>query len=353
MSSSASMLRVLCLGYSVTELPGYVERANALAEAEGRPVTFLRSGWGGHSLPTIACLIDEILDAIPCDHVLLELFTGNVRYFDGATMRAYLDDILAATARRNLPVAFLNLHQGGVAYGAEPVAALLAEYRTLYSIPYLDIAAPVAAGDSGYFLTDGTHVAPAGAELYGTLVYAFLRAPPPGRTYIDRFRRLPVRFESLPLRTLPGLDCGFTLRRNGIPLHFLEIPEGASVEIPFGRPRHVIGALVTYGPQAGTLTIRDPARGRARAITAYDEFSYYTRSVYRSAVFPTARSLTITQEASLPDIALRKGEPDRGPRLGRVSHVFFRRRLGLAEHAALIRHRLLRNLRRLTGFPRA
>ncbi|CAM2880907.1 hypothetical protein [Methylobacterium mesophilicum] len=350
------MLRVLCLGYSVTELAGYVERANALAAAEGRPVTFLRSGWGGHSLPSIACLIDEILDACPCDHVLLELFTGNVRYFDGATMRAYLDDILAATARRGLPVAFLNLHQGGVDYAAEPVAALLAEYRALYGIVCLDIAAPVAAagaGDITYLLKDGTHVAPAGAELYGTLVYAFMRAPPPGRAYVDRFRGLPARFESLPLRTLPGLECGFELRRNGIPLHFLEIPEGARVEIPLGRPRRVIGLLVTYGPQAGTLTIRDPARGRTRAITAYDEFSYYMRSVYRTALFPAARSLTITQDSALPDIALRKGEPDRGPRLGRVSHVFFRRRLGLAERAALIRHRLLRNLRRLTGFPRA
>ena len=347
------MLRVLCLGYSVTELPGYVERANALAAAEGRPVTFLRSGWGGHSLPSIAGLIDAILDACPCDHVLLELFTGNVRYFDGATMRAYLDDILAATARRNLPVAFLNLHQGGVDYTAEPVAGLLGEYRALYGIPYLDLAAPVAAagaGDITYLLKDGTHVAPAGAELYGTLVYALMRAPPPGRAYIDRFRGVPVRFEILPLRTLPGLECGFALHRNGLPLHFLEIPEGASVEIPLGRPRHVIGLLVTYGPRAGTLMVQDPATGRDRAITAYDAFSYYTRSVYRSAVFPAARSLTITQTAALPDVALRKGEPDRGPRLGRVSHIFFRRRLGLAERAALLRHRLWRRLR---GFRRA
>ncbi|SFM04070.1 SGNH/GDSL hydrolase family protein [Methylobacterium pseudosasicola] len=347
------MLRVLCLGYSVTELPGYVERANALAAAEGRPVTFLRSGWGGHSLPSIACLIDEILDACPCDHVLLELFTGNVRYFDGATMRAYLDDILAATARRNLPVAFLNLHQGGVDYAAEPVAGLLGEYRALYGIPYLDLAAPMAAagaGDITYLLKDGTHVAPAGSELYGTLVYALMRAPPPGRAYLDRFLGLPVRFESLPLRTLPGLECGFTLCRNGIPLHFLEIPEGESAEIPFGRPRHAIGALVTYGPQAGTLMVQDPATGRARAITAYDEFSYYTRSVFRDLAFPAAWSLRIAQSAVLPDIALRKGEPDPGPRLGRVSHIFFRRRLGLAERAALLRHRLWR---RLKGFRRA
>jgi hypothetical protein len=94
------MFRVLCLGYSVTELPGYVERANAHAEAEGRPVTFLRCGWGGHSLPTLACLIDEILDATPCDHVLLELFTGNVRYFDGATTPACSRSTAPSTGSR-------------------------------------------------------------------------------------------------------------------------------------------------------------------------------------------------------------------------------------------------------------
>lgn len=344
------MLRVLCLGYSVTELPGYVERANALAAAEGRPVTVLRSGWGGHSLPSIAGLIDEILDAIPCDYVLLELFTGNVRYFDGATMRAYLDDILAATARRDLPVAFLNLHQGGVDYAAEPVAGLLAEYRALYGIPHLDIAAPVAAagaGDITYLLKDATHVTPAGADLYGTLVYSFLRAPPAGRAYLDRFRGLPGRFDALPLRTLPGLTCGFTLHRNGIPLHFLEIPEGGSAEIPLGRPRDVVGLLVTYGPQAGTLTVADPATGRTRGIVAYDEFSYYTRSVFRSLALPAARSLRLTQSGDLPDIPLRKGAPDRGPRLGRVSHVVWRRKLGLGARAALLRHRFRRNLRRL------
>lgn len=342
------MFRVLCLGYSVTELPGYVERANALAEAEGRPLVFLRSGWGGHSLPSIAGLIDEILDACPCDHVLLELFTGNVRYFDGATLRAYLDDILAATARRDLPVAFLNLHQGGVDYAAEPVAGLLAEYRALYGIPSLDLAAPAASlGDITYLLKDGTHATPAGTEVYATLVYALMRAPPPGRAYLGRFRGLPGRFDALPLRTLPGLACGYALQRNGIPLDFLEIPEGGSAEIPLGRPRDVIGLLVTYGPQAGTLTVEDPATGRSRRLVAYDAVSYYTRSVFRSVGFRGARALRIAQSAERPEIVLRKGAPDPGPRIGRVSHVFARRRLGPAQRAALLRHRVLRDLRRV------
>ena len=109
----------------------------------------------------------------------------------------------------------------------------------------------------------------------------------------------------------------------------------------------MIGLLVTYGPQAGTLTVQDPAKGRGHDLVAYDEFSYYTRSMFRSVTLPAARALTIAQSAERPDIALRKGAPDPGPRIGRVSHVVCRRRLSLAQRAARLLHRLRRGLRRL------
>ncbi|MDP4023402.1 hypothetical protein Q8W71_12255 [Methylobacterium sp. NEAU 140] len=348
-AAPAAPYRVLCLGYSVTEQPGYVERANALAAAEGRPLVFLRSGWGAHSLCTVACLIDEILDAFPCDFVLLELFTGSVRYFRPPAMRAYLDEILAATARRGLPVAFLNLHQGGVDYDHEPCAGLVAEYRRLYAIPRLDIAAVVAAAEPtgiGHLLKDGTHVTAAGGDLYGTLVYAFLCPPPARLDYVARFAGLPRRHLSLPLRAMPGLACPFELRRNGLPLHFLEIPGGARAAVDLGRPRRVVGVLVAYGPPAGTLTFTDPDGGRSRSMLAYDEYCYYTRSAFRFLTFRAARRLTIAQGEAVPEIALRKGETDRGPRLGRVSHVFCRAELSLAERWALLRHALVRSVRR-------
>lgn len=340
------MFRVLCLGYSVTERPGYVERANDLASQEGGGVTFLKSGWGGHSLPTLAYLIDEILDALPCDLVLLEPFTGAVRDYDGVTMRLYLDEILAATARRGLPVALLNLYQGGVDYDDEGVAGLIEEYRALYAIPRLDLAAPVwAAGGQGntFLLTDGTHVTRAGGDLYGTLVYAFLCAPPIRRDYVGRFSKLPRRFDSLPLRTLPALDCPFELRRNGISLRFLEVPEGGEAEIDLGRTRRVLGVMVTYGPTSGRMRFYDGGIGCT--ILAHDAFSYYTRAFMLPVYFRATRRFRVAQLAGLPEIVLRKGAADPKPRLGRVSHVFCARETGRAERAALLRHRLRRVLR--------
>lgn len=341
------MPRVLCLGYSVTEQKGYVERANALAAEEGRDIAFVRSGWGAHSLCSIACLIDEILDALPCDFVLLELFTGSVRYFKPPEMRIYLDEILAATARRRLPVAFLNLYQGGVDYDDEAVAGLIEEYRRLYAIPRLDIAAVIAAAEphGGYLLKDGTHVTPAGGDLYGTLVYAFMRAWPARLDYAGRFENLPRRFDSLPLRTLPGLRCAFELRRHGIPLHFAEVSAGETGRIDLGRPRRLFGVMVAFGPVSGELRFRDPASGRARAMLAYDETCYYTRSAFLFLALGTVRHLDIAQDEAVPQEPLRKGEKDFGARIGRVSHLFFRRDLGLRERAAHLRHRMERRLR--------
>lgn len=334
-------LRVLCLGYSVTEQPGYVERANALAVAEGRDLVFLKSGWGGHSLHSIAYLIGEILDAQPCDFVLLELFTGNVRYFNRRQMRLYLTEILAETARRGLPVAFLNLYQGGVDYAAEPVAGLLGEFRALYGIPCLDIAsviAPVAGGDIAYLLKDSTHVAPAGADLYGLLVYALLRAPPPSHAYVAEFRRLPHQFVSLPLRTLPGLVCTFELRRNGIPLYFRELSENEHVNIDLGDTYRVLGVMVTFGPNSGWMRFWNGNKGSA--VLAYDEASYYTRSFLMPIYFKSVRKFWVTQLDYIPDIPLRKGEINRAARIGRISHVFCRRGLDNSERMTLFRHRL-------------
>lgn len=340
------MFRVLCLGYSVTERPGYVERANALAAEAGTAVTFIKSGWGGHSLPSIAYLIDEVLDELPCDFVLLELFTGAVRYYDNATIRLYLDEILAATALRDLPVALLNLYQGGIDYDDERVADLIQEYHALYAIPRLDIAAVVwAVGgqENTFLLADGTHVTEAGGDLYGALTYAFLRTPPIRRDYVERFSKLPRRFASVALRSLPDLNCSFELLRNGIPLRFVEIAEGTEVEIDLGHIRRVLGLMVAYGPASGRMRFYDGGIGCT--ILAYDAFSYYTRSFMLPIYFKATRRFRITQLAGLPEIGLRKGEPDLGPRLGRVSHVFCVRGNTSAERAARLRHRLTHSLR--------
>ncbi|MGT2488506.1 hypothetical protein ACU4GA_26480 [Methylobacterium oryzae CBMB20] len=110
----------------------------------------------------------------------------------------------------------------------------------------------------------------------------------------------------------------------------------------------MIGLLVTYGPQAGTLTVQDPATGRAQALVAYDEFSYYTRSMFRSVTLPGgARADARAIGGTARHRPAQGRAPDPGPRIGRVSHVVCRRRLSLAQRAARLLHRLRRGLRRI------
>ncbi|WP_375465586.1 hypothetical protein [uncultured Methylobacterium sp.] len=351
--------RVLCLGYSVTEEIGYVERAGALAAADGADLIFLKSGWGGHSVHAIAYMIDEILEAIACDAVLLELFTGNVRYYDRETLRFYLDQILGVTARHDLPVAFLNLFQAGVDYATETVAGLLDDYESCLGIPVLDLARSLAGADAAeraLCFKDGTHVTPAGADLYGRHVYDFVRRQRFGAAYIPHFRRLPSLFAPLKLDAMPDRPCPFELRRNGITLRYAEIPENTSLAIDLGRPVFVRAVMTTRGPLNGTMRFSNPASGRSRDVPLYDRFSYYAHSIVMNVNLKATRTLVCFQYDTVPDIALAKGEKNEGPRVGYVSHVFYRRRLTLAElffhhghRAYWLAQRLRRFLRRARG----
>lgn len=331
---SAAPVRVLCVGYSVTEQIGYVERAGDCASSDGADLVFLKSGWGGHSVHAIAYMIDEILDTIPCDRVLLELFTGNVRYYDRRALRFYLDQILAATARRGRPVAFLNLYQNGVNYASETVAGLLDDYETSFGIPTLDLALPLAKSDPeerALWLKDGTHVTPAGADLYGRQVFDFVRGRGFGDAYIRHYRTLPGLFVPLKLATTPDRSRPFALYRNGIPLRYVTIPEKTSLSIDLGRTADVRAVMTTYGPLNGTLRFSSPSIERTRDVLLYDRFSYYARSIVMNVNLKGIRTLTCFQLDIVPDIELAKGEKNTGPRMGYVSHVFLHRRLRLAE----------------------
>lgn len=329
------MRRVLCLGYSVTELSGYVERLGDLAAEDVNPLTFVRSGWGGHSLNAVAYMIDEILDHAACDFVLLELFSGSVRYLPRHEIVPLFDEVLVATARRGLPVAFLNLYQGGVDYRADFVTRLMRRYADAYDIPTLDLAVLVdglSDANKAHLLRDNVHTTPAGGRLYGDLVYAFLRHLPVSLAYLAPFRDRERVFSALPVPAMAPDRARFTLTRNGTPLTFAEIAEGETLSLDLGEPRFVQGAMLTYGPRSGTLAFGDPRTGRSRDRLPYDGFCYYTRSGVLHLRMPRVRHLTIAQRPGQPSVPLHKGEVDHGARLGRVSHIVCRRPPRMQDH---------------------
>lgn len=340
------MARILCLGYSVTERPGYLEKARILAEAEGRDLDLIRCGWGGHTIKSVAFMIEEILDGIACDLVLLELFTGFLRqHLAFREILRHLDEILAATARRALPVAFLNLHQTEVDGRDDRLTRAAHAYARDYGIPMLDVASlfsDFGAASLSALFPDGIHTSQAGADLYGNLVYFFLRDVPVRRTYVPYFANRPSALLALPVARLTPEKATYGSDRNGIPIAFLEIAEGRSVDLVLGEPRDVRAVMVAYGPTAGRMRIADANGTGRRDILPYDPICYYTRSGVFDLELRSVRALTVSQFEGVPDLALWKGEKDYGPRVGRVSHLFCRRSLSVAERWRYGRHRLKR-----------
>lgn len=319
------MTRILCIGYSVTEGQGYIEKANSLAFEHGSPIRLVRSGWGGHSIHSLAYMMEEVLDRIAPDFVLLEPFAGIIRDLNTARIKLFLDEVLTVLAWRGLPVALLNVYQTGIDYRTDFLTRLGRVYRRAYGIPFLDVAATVAAMDEAArrpLFIDRVHVTPEGSELYGALVYDFLAPPPVRLDYVRHFRRGRL-FRTIPVPPLaPGAPL-FEVKRNGVPLAFVEIPEGASLTLDLGGPAYLESAMMVYGPRSGSVTFDGGVA--VREVLPYDQHGYYVRSAHVDLKMRSGPVLTVTQSAALPTIPLLKGTPSQEPRRGYVSHLFARR----------------------------
>lgn len=312
--------RVLFIGYSVTELNGYVERVQELL---GEQALVARSGWGGHTIDTIAYMIDSILDADSQDEVVLELFTSHIRTLGIECVRVYLDEILTAHAQRRLPIRFLLLYDSSVDYRSDDLTGLVRDYSTRFGIPILDLATEVAAmrpEERTPLFKDFVHSTDRGATLYGERIVRFLAAEAPGRSYIGHYEGLARRFRALSVADLVPMTRSFILERNGTPFCFLEIDENEEVVFHLPEPARVVGALLTYAPQSGEM-IFSSERENVR-IMPYDPHSYYIRSGAFNLDIYVERELRVFQTPIASKEMPLKGEKHYGPRIGRISHIF-------------------------------
>lgn len=318
--SVARPRRILFIGYSVTELKGYVEAVQALL---GERVRVSRSGWGGHTIDTIAYLIDSILDADPQDEVVLELFTSHIRTLGMERVRFYLDEILTALAQRRLPIRLLLLYDSSVDYGADKLRGLVHEYSMRFGIPLLDLAMEIAAmmpEERRSLFRDFVHSTEAGAAFYGERIVRFLAAEAPGQSYIGHYEGRRRRVRALSVVDLVPMTQSFILERNGSPFRFLEIEENQEVILRLPEPARVVGALLTYAPDSGEM-IFSSEREDVR-IMPYDPHSYYIRSGAFDLDIHVERELRVLQTPVPSNEMPLKGEKHHGPRMGRISYIF-------------------------------
>jgi hypothetical protein len=320
------MKKGLCIGYSVTELVGYVDEANRLAAAEGFPLTLDRSGWGGHSIETIAYLIDAIIAADNYDFIVLEIATSGW-YLPEREFAFYFEQILAVLAAIGIPIMVLSLYVEDVDPRCSPVSNYIKRLTERESIPFLDLAMQVAdlpPEERTPLFSDKVHTTPSGAALYGRSLFDFLKTTSLPTIYASAFRSCERVLFVFNVTDLIDDKKPIKFGRNGTFIDFIEFNELEYLKIPIPYPIHLQAVMVMYGPRSGKIRVRSTHNFQFADILAYDEFSYYERSFFSVIKLDVQDELRLFQMSERPKINLRKGEPDMRPRLGRISHLMYK-----------------------------
>lgn len=320
------MRKILCIGYSVTERYGFVEEVNRLSEANGSEIKICKSGWGGHRIDSIAYMIDIILDNFEFDEVVLELFTSGLRIYGMPRIKFFLDEILAATARRSIPVYLLSLYDSEIDYSEDFLTKEVSRIAGELSIPFLDVASYVynlPASKIASLLIDTVHPSAEGEALYGVMLYDFLLSNAPILSYLSEYRSSARTLGAISVSKIATSQATSSYDKHAFPIPFVDLPEKNYLNFELGDIVEVEAIMLCYGPNTGYLSIKSNDSNDERVVLAYDSFSYYERT----GVFPierlSGRVFSIYQSAELPAVELRKGVATAGPRKGKIAFLFF------------------------------
>src|SRR5258708_302137 len=318
---------ILCVGYSVTEQKnGYVDCANEILVASRSDFSLRKSGWGGHTIDTIAYCIDEIIRDGSSAGVLLEIFTSHIRTLRSDEIRFYLDQILVALAEARLPVGFVYLYDDSVQHEGDFLIGIITEYATKYRIPLLNLVDEIRSYEKkerDKLLFDPVHTTPAGAKFYAERVVGFLNSKPVDSHYIQHFSGLKRRLRALPLVELCPSPPTFELSRNGLPWRFYEIKERDFLSVVLPTALQLTGVMLTYAPDAGEILFENPGTGEVASIVPHDPHSYYIRSGFFPLDIGSVGQIIIRQTSHITEHIPLKGEKYFGPRVGRISHLFY------------------------------
>jgi hypothetical protein len=228
---------------------------------------------------------------------------------------------MAKATNMGLALAFVNLYREGVVYEKDELSRVIADFCDEFGIPMLNLVPTIEdfekKGELQLYLRDGIHTTSLGAELYGAAVAEFLET-------WSRCLREP-RVWDLPWSTKQFVPVSSIKQdkttelskfsRSFVDVEYLTIYEDSAISFFFPCSIRIHGAVFVTGPKSGWMKFNFPEAPYATRRLAYMETSYYRSISYFMIQHVVLSSqANVFTEPGLPVVALRKGEPDLGPR---------------------------------------
>ncbi len=325
-------MRVLIIGFSVTEMPGsYVPRLQRLLDQRAPSWSLTFCGLGGVTIEALSYFVDQILDEYAeCDHICYEVASGNGRYiYQGKLNKSsdfeqalwsMIEALVLKAKRRNASVSFINFPRQDVLYSDDFLERIIREVCIIHHLPALELSRELfeLSIPPEDFLLDSVHPTPLGAEFYAEKVYYLLEQ-------IANQSRPPA----LPGQSASGLGyLSFAdlsqaenkrFERRGFSAPYIEIKGGGNIEVNLPEPMLIKGLSAIVGPKSGIINVYTE---NYNSFNLYDEYCYYERMMTINEDMGVSGWVKIELSEDLPTIPLLKGEPDLGERSIGLIHLY-------------------------------
>lgn len=317
--------KVLILGFSVTaDKGGFAELVRRRAADHGIEVVVC--GAGGVYPLSLPLVFEHVCrQRGPFDYVFLEIATS----LYGAKVTDWKHDgldllyqIFSSIQATGAELAFINLYRDNFDYRYHVFDMLLESLAHRFNVPLLDLSAGLLAQRGVEFcrslLRDVVHTTVEGGEFQAEAVWNFLCATLRRDTRCLPFpcpirRREAVSF----IDGCGGMESG-AFSRSGLELRYGILKAGEECTIMVPPHARVSGISFLSGPLSGKLELTFRGANKIEVIQAFDEHCFYERYNYRLLNLEGCESVTCRQLEELPGVALRKGEMDRGQRVGKL-----------------------------------
>lgn len=305
--------KILVVGFSVlAERDGFLEAARTHPDWPG-DIETVKVGIGGIHSIALKFLWEELLTKHRPDAVVAEIATSALRNMTNFASRHEdaLRFMLDICNKRGVAFGMFDLPRRDYDTANDPVCDLHKTLCEASGLSYLR----VAFRDD--FVKDAVHPTAAGKLFYAgrfvELVSALLKNPK-----VPAAQNVPILYRSLRLTCFRETEIVF--ERSGYEIPVVPLSGGRTLDIELPGDCRLVGVSMIFGPKSGAVEISDGIQ--TRRLVGHDRFCYYER--LQCLVFAALKgsAIRLHQNDALPDVILRKGTPDTGPRLGQFGHLF-------------------------------